>query len=127
MTDHELLEFAAKAAGIDVEASVLWGSHLTDAPGKRWNPMLDDGDALRLAVALKLKVDVDASYTETTWHPRDPLDPPPCFSSCRHDNDPCAATRRAIVAVAAEVGQRVDRRQSALQLDDDNWMTGGPS
>ena len=127
MTDLELLEFAAKAAGIDADASGLWDSPLRGAPGRRWNPMLDDGDALRLAVALKLNVDVDLSYTEATWHPRGPFDPPPCFSSCRHDNDPCAATRRAIVAVAAELGQSVGRCQAVRQPDDDSWMTGGPS
>ncbi len=53
MTDRELLEAAARAAGI--ERSVggdLWSS----ARGQLWNPLTDDGDALRLAVRLRLDV-----------------------------------------------------------------------
>lgn len=62
-TDRELLEKAAKAAGYEL----WWG--ITDAmirclepehPDKThnlWNPLTDDGDALRLAVRLKLRID----------------------------------------------------------------------
>jgi hypothetical protein len=59
MTDRELLELAAKAAGLPVEwagddfviASKFRG-HLTNYDP--WNPLADDGDTLRLEVALKL-------------------------------------------------------------------------
>lgn len=56
MTDRELLEKAAKAAGIDFE----W---LDDelmvhrATGQRWSSLDDDGDAIRLAVMLEMLVD----------------------------------------------------------------------
>lgn len=66
MTDRELLELAAKAAGMKVHARHqagrdacgagdvgLWISNETTC----WNPLLDVGDATRLLLALKLRVD----------------------------------------------------------------------
>ena len=52
MTDRELLEAAAKAAGIDYYARAQSGGMLTD--NGEWNPLTDDGDALRLAVRLRM-------------------------------------------------------------------------
>ena len=56
MTDRELLELAAKAAGYEV---LDWyGERYTTTDGDRlfpWNPLADDGDALRLAVALNIE------------------------------------------------------------------------
>ncbi len=43
MTDRELLEYAAKAAGLDH----LWVVEI-DGISPNWNPLTDDGDALRL-------------------------------------------------------------------------------
>ena len=65
MTDRELLEAAAKAAGM---SGWRWsGSGMskmldpsrpteTGSIGADWNPLLDDGDALRLVVGLGLAV-----------------------------------------------------------------------
>ena len=53
MTDRELLELAAKSAGI------TWDERFCcfyDGRLRPWNPLTDDGDALRLAVKLKLIV-----------------------------------------------------------------------
>ena len=56
MTDRELLEFAAKAAGIEGEwtnpmpSAVGNGTIRTGIGGSLWNPLTDDGDALRLAI-----------------------------------------------------------------------------
>ena len=56
MTDRELLGLAAKAAGYEV---LDWyGERYTTTDGDRlfpWNPLADDGDALRLAVALNIE------------------------------------------------------------------------
>ena len=75
MTDRELLEAAAKAAGIRYKAEaskphptsgVFWGLWLTfDRPPSEydrryWNPLTDDGDALRLAV--KLCIDIEHNH-----------------------------------------------------------------
>ena len=62
MTDLELLEKAAKAAGIDAEWHDGCGDALAVKPGaglgfgRYWNPLADDGDALRLAVKLGLTI-----------------------------------------------------------------------
>ena len=83
MTDKELLELAAKAAGIKDE---MW---LWDW----WNPLTDDGDALRLAV--KLKFDFE-------WVDIDTI----CVGgSCCTNEDHYAAHRIAIVRAAAEIGK----------------------
>ena len=59
MTDRELLETAAKAAGLRVTwmpakpgaRAMLWQTNIGE-----WNPLTDDGDALRLAVRLNIPV-----------------------------------------------------------------------
>lgn len=60
MDDRTLLEQAAKAAGIDHPGgahSLYNDGRLWDCNGLRWwNPLTDDGDALRLSVDLGLNV-----------------------------------------------------------------------
>jgi hypothetical protein len=89
MTDRELLELAAKAAGI-----YYW------IPGstREWNPLTDDGDALRLMVSLRMNVHLDSNMVDV-----DP-DGVHWFSETYGD-DPYAATRRAIVRAAAAIGK----------------------
>jgi hypothetical protein len=112
-TDRELLENAAKAAGYEL----VWGDKYklgddeidcTDIPYIRsgqpdegdvhWNPLADDGDALRLAV--KLRIDITHF---TTGVRADVTGYDDCYQP--NDNDPLAATRRAIVRAAAEIGR----------------------
>ena len=99
MTDRELLAYAAKAAGIEL----VWHGD-TDpfcfaetVAGIKWNPLTDNGDALWLAVTLHLTVSVGLSGSTVTDAFRNPL------AVIWHDNDPYAATRRAIVRAAAEI------------------------
>ncbi|RON17935.1 hypothetical protein BK660_21845 [Pseudomonas brassicacearum] len=62
MNDRELLELAAKAAGLELDWDVPDGASpwvITGAgdergPGACWNPLDDDGDAFRLAVDLRI-------------------------------------------------------------------------
>ena len=92
MTDRELLELAAKAAGIEhvTPMMVEWG---------KWNPLDDDGDALRLAVRVFLTVGVEHGFTEVlTLNGREITE--------SHNDDALSATRRAIVRAAAEIGRR---------------------
>jgi hypothetical protein len=106
LTDRELLELAAKAAGYTCDF-LAWGSgvvNVYDAAGKHavWNPLTDDGDALRLAVKLGLSVknsDIRASV-QAVGH-----DDGWIATSEPHGSDPYAATRRAIVRAAATIGQ----------------------
>ena len=109
MTDKELLELAAKAAlyAFRKEISPI-GIDLFYVDGHRWNPLTDDGDALRLAVKLGFGVIVFARF-----------DQPDVWVGYRHSenegrnvaeelgNDPYAATRRAIVRAAAEIGKNM--------------------
>lgn len=106
MIDRELLELAAKAAGIEHpggEHSVENDGRLWDCKELRWwNPLTDDGDALRLAVKLKICIYsnncVRVDYVRTDWIPTIPIYE-------EFGDDPYAATRRAIVRAAAEIGR----------------------
>ena len=107
MTDKELLEMAAKAAGLKVRwhSNSHYGPSMEimedDAGGPPWNPLTDDGDALRLAVVLGFNITRDFDRVDV-FH-RDGVD---CTTEYLYDSpktDPCAATRRAIVRAAAGV------------------------
>lgn len=103
MTDRELLELAAKAAGLmHTPTKSKLGLFLRDEFGSTslWNPLEDDGYALRLAVKLGLLVNCEVADAEsvviaTGIHEKE-----------RHGTDPYAATRRAIVRAAAEIGAK---------------------
>ena len=105
MTDREMLEMAAKAAGI--------GQHLLTpdaraADGFReWNPLTDDGDALRLAVGLRITPHIGCNLTEDKWSTEAEWSHQGegGFVWEPHIDDPLAATRRAIVRAAAEIGR----------------------
>jgi hypothetical protein len=108
MTDRELLEFAAKAAGLNLDQN---------SPNTRyrqktdvlpewvyWNPLTDDGDALRLAVDLGMDLQLEGE-----------MNSPHAVSVCEMksgafarealSNDRRSSTRRAIVRTAAEIGK----------------------
>ena len=62
-TDLELLELAAKAAGIFEMLEWFEKENCFVKDNVVWNPLTDDGDALRLAVKLKLALDIQADLT----------------------------------------------------------------
>lgn len=115
MSDREMLEFAAKAAGAEVigrRGDVgVYGMPEEISGGviyKRWNPLTDDGDALRLAVDMRMNIAIrtypHAVYVEvyngTVMAVRETL------ADVRIKNiDQKSATRRAIVRAAAEIGK----------------------
>lgn len=110
MTDTELLVAAARAAGI-ADGDVLYDMERD----KAWNPLTDDGDALRLAVKLGMKVlpypkfsPEKHSVEVTRLTPAPPEDDENTFIGPllveTYKCDPYAATRRAIVRAAAEIG-----------------------
>ena len=122
MTDKELLELAAKAAGYVIDEHSRNGSLWAwvypvgslpegngDMPIFKWSPINDDGDALRLAVKLKIAV----TYPEDescvrVWYGSMEIGP-----LCDDlGNDPYAATRRAITRAAAEIGKAIRARGS---------------
>ncbi len=123
MTDREILELAAKAAGIKTPAKNgpwFWlddkGIHEDISCGgdgtryRVWNPLQDDGDALRLAVRLNIPVFPYEDETSTgtqgvvakNWGSKE------------------ANTRRAIVKAAAEIGKGMAPFPSADEIRE-NW------
>jgi hypothetical protein len=56
VTDRELIERAARAAGILIEYNWHFFDVTDPSDHKIWNPLTNDGDALRLAVKLGLQV-----------------------------------------------------------------------
>jgi hypothetical protein len=99
MTDKELLQLAAKAA---------WGAMANQMIESGWNPLTDDGDALRLAV--KLDLIVSRGYTEVgkeavVFYLNEIQHQMRCVVP--HGSDPYAATRRAITRAAAEIGKEM--------------------
>ncbi|BAR92358.1 hypothetical protein [Pseudomonas phage PS-1] len=118
MEDRELLELAAKAAGM--HKLTEWSDGIWDhdsphygypalheaGPGGAcgsWNPLTDDGDALRLVVKLGLQVKVWLDDKETGCGKTDA--PGEWGFIYDHKHDAYAKTRRAIVRAAAEIGR----------------------
>lgn len=104
-TERELLELAAKAASYDVNFDDGhingWYAKGYDQNGdveEWWNPLTDDAAALRLAVKLELGIAVQRTFTEV-------CDGVMKHCAEKHGDNPCAATRRAIVRTAAEIGR----------------------
>ena len=105
MNDKELLELAAKAAGIRLE----WDGDPekwvpTYYEGKTyhgWNPLTNDGDALRLAVKLGITVEFNSNWVGTTHEDI-------VGRAEFYEADPFAATRRAIVRAASEIGRGME-------------------
>jgi hypothetical protein len=100
MTDRELLELAAKAAGLTILSWPQEDYAVVQNGDQQcgWSPLAFDSDALRLAVKLKMTMDVTdkasgAGAIGLKW----------CSEPCK--DDPYAATRRAIVRAAAEIGR----------------------
>ena len=102
-TDRELLELAAKAAGVkelffsDTGEPCYWGYY--DSAGKgwnptTWNPLTDDGDALRLEVDLNLTQ--KHRFLEILYE-----------ENGRCDGDYRKASRLAIVRAATEIGRQM--------------------
>jgi len=107
MTDKELLELVAKAAGIEEDTRYA-GCYYNDN-GLPWNPLADDGDALRLAVKLKLSVDTDWYNPDACWYTeKTVVAGSESVEEEPHNADPYAATRRAIVRVAAQIGKEME-------------------
>ena len=105
-SDRELLALAAKAAGLQLCGYSLVGENEDDEEcevleaafvklsqqqeiATMWNPLTDDGDALRLAVKLHMQVSIttESCRAETL----------PVLGVRVNDKDEMAATRCAIV------------------------------
>lgn len=123
MTDREMLEFAAKAAGMYV-LPMPWpdadgwfycmqhgfpglhfrkfGKHPNEHNTEPWRPITDDGDALRLAVKLGMGLLVCTHFNRSAANVDDGE-----YLEVNHGADPYAATRLAITRAAAEIGRNL--------------------
>ena len=115
MTNKELLERAAKAAGLPGLRAADSRHHcyyLLDEQPTRWNPLHNDGDALRLAVKLGFVVDiVHHQQAVMVRHKEQQV----CVKWCSlveswtngtdaEADDKYEAARKAIVFAASEMG-----------------------
>lgn len=120
MTDRELLELAAKAAGYKTDHPMNALRLMLDPPvaalcipgvQTAWNPLENDGDALRLAVRLRINIDHNHAADQQRWVAADCNGCEGCYApvSCVEDDfeesERATATRRAIVRAAAEIGR----------------------
>lgn len=111
MTDKELLELAAKAAGLNVRQSQRWAEttvvqvRLGDGTLNwiRWNPLTDDGDALRLAVKLNLTC---RFYSGNACAQATTPGGPSAYEDVTNNDDPLAGARLAITRAAASIGAK---------------------
>ena len=103
--DKELLKKAAKAAGIEIEWYApnveVWD--FIQVPN--WNPLTDDGDALRLAVKLDMDIVFDFDRVMVVFGDKDATCITEYFYDLPKPIDRFDATRRAIVRAAAEIGK----------------------
>lgn len=116
MTDRELLELAAKAIGLEFHSYVdskLFGKGINtgEIDVSLWNPLDDDGDALRLAVEISFADGVGmamffADADDQTVVVRKYDNAPGSMEIV--GDDPYATTRRAIVRAAAEIGKAME-------------------
>lgn len=115
MTDCELLKAAANAAGIDVLWPVMrdgatpfgiLADTIANTVYTVWSPLTDDGDLLRLAVKLDIRLTPGAAnspYAVAEWWVRPSLTALD-FERVLVEGDRAAALRRAGVMAAAAIG-----------------------
>lgn len=108
MSDKELLNLAAKATGHSAKYNLAGDCQLfkDDEYVCFWNPLKFDGDALRLAVSLRLAISFNSEMSGPTgmiaiYVRPELLNVGVWIDSCP---DSQTATRRAIVLAAAAIG-----------------------
>lgn len=110
MTDRELIEYAAKAAHMEGkwddkdDGWFVPGKHGGWASLIRWDPLTINGQAFDLMVKIGMSVKV-RHHRDCTYA----VIPHRASAGCSHGQtgDAYAATRRAIVRVAAEIGKEM--------------------
>lgn len=102
-TDRELLELAAKAAGMRLTFRASGDPFAQKGFNSRaWNPLTDDGDAIRLAETLSISI--HWCITGRVYaHAKGGI--VEVYESSREDR--AANLRRAIVRAAAKIGERM--------------------
>lgn len=105
MEDRELVELAAKAAGITGTWHRAGFVAYSGWAVGFFNPLTDDGDALRLAVKLNIHVRVWVYACEAQYGDCESTG---LIHASDCGGDVCAATRRAITMMAAQIGKEME-------------------
>lgn len=109
LTNRRQHALAAVAAGLELHwVQDEQGNDLAVLPQegcRPWRPKDDDGDALRLAVKLNMHVIIDGENSHVRVYARSWAKVDDEYGTCGFGSDPYAATRRAIVRAAAEIGK----------------------
>lgn len=106
MTDREMLEYAAKAAGylnwswVENSIFVETGSS-RGAMGYYWNPLTDSKDALELAIQLNILINPDGNSVNVINDDGYSIE-----YNYADFGSKSEAVRRAIVRAAAEIGKK---------------------
>jgi hypothetical protein len=106
-TDTELLSLAARSIGLEFsfgDEGVLCRRIGEQYFSRRWNPLADGGDALRLATKLEMAITVSNGETHVEGRNDE-------YAFEPHNGDPDAATRRAITRAAAEIQEQKERQK----------------
>jgi hypothetical protein len=111
MDDSKLLELASLASG--------------DVYSKEHNPLERDDLALRLAVRLHIDIEIYNACVEAVWIDEAPSEPHTVVEYCDEEFEGVAAkeaaTRRAIVRAAAEIGKGVVAQLSGKDRPEDDY------
>jgi len=104
-TDRELLEMAARAAGYKIEWVRNSGCYYRceeEVGREEFNPLDDDGEAMRLAVVCRMTLEVSFRRSSAhAWRGQKEI-----VAREKHAGDDWSAfTRRAIVRAAAAIGE----------------------
>ena len=107
MNDTQLLELAAKACGMPrpVDDNGVWSAWVgTLENGHWWEPLDDDGDALRIAAYLRLEI-IPGKHAGDGCSINSRRHEIPGVTVFRDSKDMAEQMRRAIVMAAAEIGK----------------------
>lgn len=104
MTEREMLELAAKACGMTV-SEALGKIGRPTCTYSRWNPLDDDGDALRLAETLGMTLCMDGTGTVSAHNSDEDGIQEVFITQEIGKTGRISAARLAIVRAAAEIGR----------------------
>lgn len=111
MEDKELIELAAKAAGVKLQWHHSGSMSFGGWPRVKFDPLNDDGDALRLAVTLGMDVSHDEIgmksfvYVRATFNDEHHVGLSEIFDD---ETERLERTRRAITRAAAQIGEGME-------------------
>lgn len=106
--DRELLELAARAADYKIYDHPIGkksdAGFIFTVGRKPWNPLADDGDALRLAAKLQIDIESGAAYAQATWYDLDLSETHEVLEYFDYEEERLPTIRLCVVRAAAKIG-----------------------